>query len=113
MIESIKLTETFKNKLYLDFLKLGGNCLIVLKYKRKKSIYQMQITNYIFGLKKSAFIASISNECLKVLKLLTSVPFVKYTNNLKNFLKILFVFSFSKSYINFKKLSNCEYKTKS
>ncbi len=74
MIESIKLTKTFKYKPYLDFLKLRGDCLIVLKYKRKKSIYQMQITDYIFGLKKSVFIANISNERLKALKLLTSVP---------------------------------------
>lgn len=70
----MKLTETFKYKLYLDFLKLGGNCLIVLKYKRKKSIYQMQVTDYMFGLRKSVFIASIPNERLKALKLLTSVP---------------------------------------
>ncbi|MHA1489044.1 MAG: zinc ribbon domain-containing protein, partial [Promethearchaeota archaeon] len=40
----------------------------------KKSIYQMQIIDYLFGLKKSVFIASIPNQRLKALKLLASVP---------------------------------------
>ncbi|GAI91919.1 unnamed protein product, partial [marine sediment metagenome] len=48
--------------------------MITLKYKRKKSIYQMQITDYIFKPKDLVFIASIPNQRIKGLKLLNSVP---------------------------------------
>ncbi|GAI14436.1 unnamed protein product, partial [marine sediment metagenome] len=51
-----------------------GNSLIVLKYKRKKSIYQMQITDYIFMPEKQIFIASIPKQRIKGLKLLNGVP---------------------------------------
>jgi hypothetical protein len=48
--------------------------LIVLKYKNKKSIYQMQIIDYIFGIKKLIFLAKIAIQRLKALKMLSCVP---------------------------------------
>lgn len=48
--------------------------MIVLKYKRKKSIFQMQIMNFIFEPKILLFDASIPKQRIEALKLLTSVP---------------------------------------
>jgi len=48
--------------------------LIFLKYKRKGSIVQMQITDYIFEPKVILFLASIPKQRIERVKLLTSVP---------------------------------------
>ena len=48
--------------------------MIVLKYKRVKSITQMQITDYIFRVKKQVFVMSIQKDYRTAMKLITSVP---------------------------------------
>ncbi|MHA1748594.1 MAG: hypothetical protein ACTSYF_08150 [Promethearchaeota archaeon] len=48
--------------------------LIALKYKRKPSIIQMQVTGYIFGVKKQVFIINIPRDYRMAMKLIKSVP---------------------------------------
>jgi len=48
--------------------------LIVLKYKIKKPIIQLQITDYIFGVKKEVYIMSIPKDYRTAMKLINSVP---------------------------------------
>ena len=48
--------------------------MIVLKYKRVKSITQMQITDYIFRVEKQVFVMSIQKDYRTAMKLITSVP---------------------------------------
>ncbi len=48
--------------------------MIVLKYKKKDSITQMQITDYIFGVKKCVYMMSIQKDYRTAMKLINSVP---------------------------------------
>ncbi|TFF86058.1 MAG: IS4/IS5 family transposase [Promethearchaeota archaeon] len=48
--------------------------MIVLKYKRKKSITQMQITDYLYKVKKRIFVMSIAKDYRTAMKLIHSVP---------------------------------------
>lgn len=48
--------------------------MIVLKYKRKNSVIQMQITDYIFGVKKHIYVMKIPKDYRKARKLLNCVP---------------------------------------
>jgi hypothetical protein len=54
-------------------IKQRGKQLIVLKYKNKKSITQMQITDYIYWVKKQIFVMSIPKDYRTAMKLLNSV----------------------------------------
>ena len=55
-------------------IKQRGKRLIILKYKRKPSVIQMQVTDYIFGVKKQVFIMSIPRDYRMAMKLIKSVP---------------------------------------
>jgi len=48
--------------------------LIILKYKNKSSIAQMQITDYIFKIVKQVFVMSIQKDYRTAMKLMNSVP---------------------------------------
>jgi len=48
--------------------------LIVLKYKNKDSFAQMQITDYIFKVKKQRFVMKIPKDYRTAMKLINSVP---------------------------------------
>ena len=48
--------------------------MIILKYKNKGSIAQMQITDYIFKKKKQVFVMSIQKDYRTAMKLINSVP---------------------------------------
>jgi len=48
--------------------------VIVLKYKNKDSIAQMQITDYLFKIEKHIFVMSIQKEYRTAMKLINSVP---------------------------------------
>ena len=67
-------TETFKYFSAFILLKQRGNKLIVLKYKKKRSIVQMQLTDYVFGVKKLIFIMSKPKDYRIGTKLVSSVP---------------------------------------
>ena len=48
--------------------------MIVLEYKNKDSFAQMQITDYIFKVKKQRFVMRIPKDYRTAMKLINSVP---------------------------------------
>jgi hypothetical protein len=60
--------------LRLLIIKHRGNQLIILKYKNCDSVAQMQITDYIFKVKKQRFVMRIPKDYRTAMKLINSVP---------------------------------------
>ncbi len=68
------LTKTFILSSIFLFIKQRGKQLIVLKYKNKPSVIQMQMSDYTLKIRKREFVMSVPKDYRTAMKLLTSVP---------------------------------------